>query len=183
MSIVITGNPGVGKHTVTKKISQVTDCEIVDINKIALDAGIYEKKDETLDVDVTKLKKILKNKITEKSLIVGHLAPYVLTKSQVSIVIILRKSPYKLLSVYKKRKYSSKKIKENLESEILGIIAHDAIKKFGKTKTHQLDTTSDSISKTTKKILNIFDGRIEDSKIDWLTLISKNNDLRKFFSY
>ena len=183
MLIIITGNPGVGKHTVTKKISQVIDFEVIDINKIALDAGIYEKKDETLDVDITKLKKILKNKITKNSLIVGHLAPYVLTKSQATKVIILRKSPYKLLSVYKKRKYSTKKIKENLESEILGIIAHDAIKKFGKTKTHQLDTTSDSIPKTTKKILNILDGKIEDDKVDWLTLVSKKNDLRKFFSY
>ena len=59
MIIVITGNPGVGKHTVTKAISQVRDFQVVDINKIALDSGIYEKKDNTFDVDVTKLKKIL----------------------------------------------------------------------------------------------------------------------------
>ena len=183
MSIVITGNPGVGKHTVTKKISQMKKFQILDINKIALDAGIYEKKNNTFNVDVTKLKKILKNKITTKSLVVGHLAPYVLTKSQVTKAIILRKSPYKLLSIYKKRKYPSKKIKENLESEILGIIAHDTIKKFGKTKICQLDTTSDSISKTVKKILNILDGEIENDEIDWLTLISKKDDLRKFFSY
>ena len=183
MSIVITGNPGVGKHTVTKKIVQLKKFQILDINKIALEAGIYEKKDNTLDVDVSKLKKILKNKVTEKSLIVGHLAPYVLTKSQVTKVIILRKSPYKLASIYKKRKYPSKKIKENLESEILGIITNDAIKKFGKTKTYQIDTTLDSISKTVKRILKILDGKIEDDEIDWLELISKKNDLRKFFSY
>lgn len=183
MLIVITGNPGVGKHTVTKKIAQVKKFQILDINKIVLDAQVYEKNGNTFDVDVTKLKKILKNKLTEKSLVVGHLAPYVLTKSQVTKAIILRKSPYKLLSVYKKRKYPSKKIKENLESEILGIVAHDAIKKFGRTKIHQIDTTTDSISKTVKKILNVLDGKIEDDKIDWLTLISKKNDLRKFFSY
>lgn len=70
-----------------------------------------------------------------------------------------------------------------MESEILGIVAHDAIKKFGRTKIHQIDTTTDSISKTVKKILNVLDGKIEDDKIDWLTLISKKNDLRKFFSY
>lgn len=109
MLIVITGNPGVGKHTVTKKIAQVKKFQILDINKIVLDAQVYEKNGNTFDVDVTKLKKILKNKLTEKSLVVGHLAPYVLTKSQVTKAIILRKSPYKLLSVYKKRKYPSKK--------------------------------------------------------------------------
>ncbi len=183
MSIVITGNPGVGKHTIAKKIYKILNYEILDINKIALDTGVYEKNGDDIDVDVLKLKKILKNKITKKTLIVGHLAPYVLTKSQVKKVIILRKSPYKLISVYKKRKYPTEKIKENLESEILGIIAHDAIKKFGKSKTYQIDSTSDSVSKTTKKIRDILDKKIKSDKVDWLSHISEKNDLRKFFSY
>jgi len=183
MSIVITGNPGVGKHTIAKKIYKILNYEILDINKIALDTGAYEKNEDSIDVDVSKLKKILKNKITKKTLIVGHLAPYVLTKSQVKKVIVLRKSPYKLISIYKKRKYPTEKIKENLESEILGIIAHDAIKKFGKSKTYQIDSTSDSPSKTTKKIRDILDKKIKSDEVDWLSQISKKNDLRKFFSY
>ncbi len=183
MSIVITGNPGVGKHTIAKKIYKILNYEILDINKIALDSGVYEKNEDSIDVDVSKLKKNLKNKITKKTLIVGHLAPYVLTKSQVKKVIVLRKSPYKLISIYKKRKYPIEKIKENLESEILGIIAHDAIKKFGKSKTYQIDSTSDSSSKTTKKICDVLDKKIKSDEVDWLSHISKKNDLRKFFSY
>ena len=35
MSIVITGNPGVGKHTITKKISEKLNFPIVDINIVA----------------------------------------------------------------------------------------------------------------------------------------------------
>ena len=46
-------------------------------------------------------------------------------------MIILRKNPYKLEKVYEARRYSKEKIKENLGSEILGIIAHDAISEFG----------------------------------------------------
>ncbi len=183
MSIVITGNPGVGKHTIAKKIYKILNYEILDINKIALDTGVYEKNEDGIDVDVSKLKKNLKNKITKKTLIVGHLAPYVLTKSQVKKVIVLRKSPYKLISIYKKRKYPTEKIKENLESEILGIIAHDAIKKFGKSKTCQIDSTSDAVSKTTKKICDILDKKIKSDEVDWLSHILKKNDLRKFFSY
>ncbi len=111
MSIVITGNPGVGKHTIAKKIYKILNYEILDINKIALDTGAYEKNEDSIDVDVSKLKKILKNKITKKTLIVGHLAPYVLTKSQVKKVIILRKSPYKLISIYKKGNILQKKLR------------------------------------------------------------------------
>jgi len=183
MSIVITGNPGVGKHTIAKKIYKKLNYEILDINKIALDTGVYEKNEDSIDVDVSKLKKILKNKITKKTLIVGHLAPYVLTKSQVKKVIVLRKSPYKLISIYKKRKYPTEKMNQNLESEILGVIAHDAIKKFGKSKTFQIDSTSDSPPKTTKKICDVLDKKIKGDEVDWLSHILKKKDLRKFFSY
>lgn len=183
MAIIITGNPGVGKHTIGKSVSKILNQQILDINKIALDSKIYVKKDESNDVDVRKLKNILKNKIKKDSIIIGHLAPYVVTKKQITKAIILRKNPYRLTPIYKKRKYSAKKIAENVGSEILGIIAYDAIKKFGKNKCHQIDTTSKTVSKITKIIIKIMDGKFESDTIDWLTLISNKNDLKKFFSY
>ena len=183
MSLVITGNPGVGKHTIADKISKILNYKILDINKIAIKEGIYKKNDDVFDVDATKLKKILKTKITKKTLVVGHLAPYVVNKSQLRKAIILRKSPYKLISVYKKRKYSKEKIAENLGSEILGIIVHDAIKKFGKNKIFQIDTTTNTISKTTRKIQSALKSDIKEDQVDWLLMISEKKDLKKFFSY
>ena len=102
MAIILTGNPGVGKHTIAKSIAKILNYKILEINKISLESGLYEKKEDTIDVDVKKLKNILKKKIKRNSLIVGHLAPYVVSKTQVKKVIILRKNPYKLISVFKK---------------------------------------------------------------------------------
>ncbi len=110
------------------------------------------------------------------------MAPYVLTKSQVSKAIILRKSPYKLVQIYKKRKYSKKKTTENLGSEVLGIIAYEAMKKFGKNKTFQVDTSSKSISSLIKHIKDILDGKSKTETVDWLSVV-KERDLQKFFSY
>ena len=183
MSVVITGNPGVGKHTLAKKLAEIMNLKILDINKIALESDLFEKKDGVIEVNTTKLKPILTKKITKKSLIVGHLAPFVVPKSKVSQAIVLRKNPYKLLSVYKKRKYSRKKIADNLGSEVLGIIAYDSIKKFGKSKTFQIDTTSKSVANLTKKIKSIFKGKFDEDKIDWLSLVTEKNDLKKFFPY
>ncbi|NNL58054.1 MAG: AAA family ATPase, partial [Nitrosopumilus sp.] len=106
MSIVITGNPGVGKHTVAEKIAQRLKLDIIDINKIAKESGLFEENKDVKDVDTDKLKKILGQKNLNSNLIVGHLAPYVLDKKQVRIMIVLRKSPYDLIAVYKNRKYS-----------------------------------------------------------------------------
>lgn len=183
MALVITGNPGVGKHTIAKSVSKKLNRKILDINKIALESKLFKKNDESVDVDVKKLKSILKNKIKKDSIIVGHLAPYVITKKQVTLAIILRKNPYKLTPIYKKRKYSTKKIAENIGSEILGITDYDSIKKFGKNKCHQIDTTSKTISKITKTVIDIIDGKFESDIVDWLTLITNKNDLQKFFSY
>ena len=183
MSLVITGNPGVGKHTVGKKIAEIFDLHLLDLNKLSLESGIYEQKEETRDVDISKLKEIIKDQLTKKTIVVGHLAPYVLTKTQVKVAVILRKSPYKLYSVYKKRSYSERKIKENLESEILGVIAHDTIKKLGKTKTVQIDTTEKSIQTIVTKIKSIIVGKKNNDMVDWLELVIQNNDLQKFFSY
>ena len=182
MSIVITGNPGVGKHTVAKKISKLLQLPINDINSIARDAGLFEKNEDTNDVDISELEKIIKEKISSSSLIVGHLAPYVLSSIKVKIVIVLRRNPYDLISVYKKREYTEEKTRENTGSEILGIIAHDAISQFG-SKVFQVDVTGKSISEVTEKVLNIINGRGVNEEEDWLDLVTKQNDLKKIFAY
>ena len=121
MSIVITGNPGVGKHTITQLIADKMKLSIIDINEIAKNSELFEKNGDTNDVDVQVLEKILESKISENNIIVGHLAPYVLRKNQVKVMIVLRRSPYDLIPVYEDRKYDDDKIKDNVGSEILGI--------------------------------------------------------------
>jgi len=182
MSIVITGNPGVGKHTITKKISKILKLSIIDINSIAKDAGMYEEAENTNDIDTEELEKVIKEKISHSSLIVGHLAPYVLSANQVKKVIVLRRNPYELIPVYKKRAYTEEKIIDNAGSEVLGVIAYDAINQFG-DKVIQVDVTGKSISEITEKVLNIINGKEISEEVDWLDLVIKKNDLKKFFAY
>ena len=180
MSIVITGNPGVGKHTITQKIAEKMNLAIIDINKIAEDSGLFEKNDDSNDVDVEKLEKIIEHKISEKNIIVGHLAPYVLRKNQVKVMIVLRKNPYDLISVYEDRKYSDKKIRENTGSEILGIIAYDTINRF-QEKMCQIDVSKKSISEIVENVISIIINNSGNEEVNWLELVEKNNDLGKFF--
>ena len=180
MSIVITGNPGVGKHTITQQIADKMKLSIIDINKIAKDSGLFEKNNDTNDIDVKKLEKILEEKISENNIIVGHLAPYVLRKNQVKIMIVLRRSPYDLIPVYKDRRYSDKKIIDNTGSEILGIIANDAITKF-QEKTFQINVSGKTVAEMLEKIMSIIMNKKGNEEVDWLDLVTKNNDLGKFF--
>ncbi|MDH2906601.1 MAG: AAA family ATPase [Candidatus Nitrosotalea sp.] len=181
---IITGNPGTGKHTISKLISKKLNLEMIDINKIAIEQELVKKNNGTLDVDVNKLKKIIDKKAAKNSILVGHLAPYVVSSRNVEISIVLRKSPYKLQRIYKRRKYSSKKSLENLGSEILGITYYDTVHEFGQKKTFQIDTSDRSISDTAKKVESIFKRTgTKDDKVDWLQMVLKKGDMQKFFPY
>ena len=182
MSIAITGNPGVGKHTITKKISEILNFSIIDINIVAKDLELFEKNENTNDVDTQNLAKIIGERKLNEKIIVGHLAPYVLEKNQVKIIIILRRNPYDLESVYKERNYSKIKSKENTGSEILGIITHDTIEKF-EEKVFQVNVSQKNIQTVVDEVLEIISKEEGGEVVDWLNLVTKNNDLEKFFTH
>ena len=59
--LVITGNPGVGKHTIAKFISEKFEkTRVIDINKVAIDNNAILKKSnkDGIEVDVKKADKI-----------------------------------------------------------------------------------------------------------------------------
>ena len=181
MSIVITGNPGVGKHTITQLIADKMKLSIIDINKIAKDSELFEKNGDVNDVNVEMLEKILESKISENNIIVGHLAPYALRKKQVKLMIVLRRSPYDLIPIYENRKYDNVKIKDNVGSEILGVIANDAIDEF-QEKTFQINVSGKTVSEVFEKVMSVIMNKKGNEAVDWLELVRKNNDLGKFFA-
>jgi adenylate kinase len=181
---IITGNPGTGKHTVARILARKLELELIDVNKMSISEGVAKKNGQVLEVDVRKLKKVLDKKIPKNVLLVGHLAPYVISKSKIEIAVVLRRNPYNLERVYKKRGYDKKKMLENLGSEIIGITYYDTIKNVGRKKTFQFDTTNKSISSTVKKIESLFvKSKAKEDNVDWLKIVSEKRDLERFFPY
>ena len=190
LRFVITGNPGVGKHTTAKIIAEKTDAEIIDINNIAIDNhAIRKKTDHGFDVDVKRLVRLLENQLKAKGdlVIVGHLAPYVLKPAGISSVVVLRRSPYELEKTLKKRGYRVNKVKENVASEILGTMLYDSLKTFGKRKVAEFDSTGKTPQETADEILASLQkkptSRSKLLGIDWLMLVSEKGDMHRFFKY
>lgn len=190
LRFVITGNPGVGKHTTAKIIAEKTDAEIIDINNIAIDNhAIRKKTDHGFDVNVKRLVRLLENQLKAKGdlVIVGHLAPYVLKPAGISSVVVLRRSPYELEKTLKKRGYRVNKVKENVASEILGTMLYDSLKTFGKRKVAEFDSTGKTPQETADEILASLQkkptSRSKLLGIDWLMLVSEKGDMHRFFKY
>lgn len=182
MSYILTGTPGVGKHTIADMIRKLTKFPVLDINKIAKESELFEVVNDVNEIDTEKLKKILDRKISTQSIIVGHLAPYVISPELVKKVIVFRRDPYELISIYKKRGYSERKIKENTGSEILGIIFNDSVQVFGIDKVVQIKIR-DNLSLNVENTLHNIQGQNYSDSIDWLEMIKENDDLKDFFSY
>jgi adenylate kinase len=190
LRFVITGNPGVGKHTTAKIIAEKINADIIDINDVAIDNNATGKKTNLgLDVDVKRLVRLLEKQLkAERDLvIVGHLAPYVLKPVGISLVAVLRRSPYELEKTLKKRGYSVDKVRENVASEILGTSLYDSLKTFGKRKVAEFDTTGKTPKETTDEILAALQKKSKSKSkligIDWLNLVSEKGDMRRFFKY
>ena len=173
--LVLTGNPGVGKHTTASEImKQNAMYEIIDINNLAIELGLTEKAKETLGVYVAELKIKMKQKVSKNSLIVGHLAPYVLDESNVDVAIVLRKNPMDLIRVFKNRGYSKEKIKSNTAAEFIGVTLNDSITSFGEEKTFQIDTTNKTPEQVTSIIDKIVNGKNKGDVVDWFHLVDKS---------
>ena len=173
--LVLTGNPGVGKHTTASEImKQNAMYEIIDINNLAIELGLTEKAKETLEVYVAELKIKMKQKVSNNSLIVGHLAPYVLDESDVDVAIVLRKNPMDLIKVFKNRGYSKEKIKSNTAAEFIGVTFNDSISSFGEEKTFQIDTTNKTPEQVTSIIDKIVNGKNKGDIVDWFHLVDKS---------
>ena len=178
--LVLTGNPGVGKHTTASEImKQNAMYEIIDINNLAIELGLTEKAKETLEVYVAELKIKMKQKVSNNSLIVGHLAPYVLDESDVDVAIVLRKNPMDLIKVFENRGYSKEKIKSNTTTEFIGVTFNDSISSFGEEKTFQIDTTNKTPEQVTSIIDKIVNGKNKGDIVDWFHLVEENKDFFK----
>ncbi len=192
LRFVITGNPGAGKHTIAEIIAGRINTEIIDINDVAIYNNATGKNTNLgLDVDVKRLARLLDKLLNTKTnlILVGHLAPYVLKPAGITLVAVLRRSPYELEKTLKKRGYSIDKVRENVASEILGISLYDSLKTFGKSKVVEFDTTSKTPIETADEILAIVQNRRKLKPkpkligIDWLNLVSEKGDLARFFKY
>lgn len=147
MRIIVTGSPGTGKSTISKKLAADLNLELINIKKIVKAKKLVDKKHE---VDIKILAKNLKFLKHKKSFLVeGHLACEFFLPND--FVIVLRTHPTILEKRLKKRKYNYKKIQDNLLTEILDYCTQRVIQTYKKTPL-ELDTSKRSISNSITEI-------------------------------
>jgi len=166
--IIVSGTPGTGKTTLSKKLALKLKFYYIDVNRIIKKHKIaegYDKKRKTKIIDVKRLSKALvqeikkynnnksiktKNKTIIKGIIIdSHLSHY-LPKKYVDLCIITKCNLKILGKRLKKKRFSIDKIRENLDAEIFDICLQEA--KENKHKILIVDTTKDYIKELLIKL-------------------------------
>ena len=182
MIIALTGTPGTGKTSVSKILIK-NGYEVIDLNNIANENNFILANDKIRNskiVDIKKLDSFIKKNYYDKELIFieGHLSH--LLKS-VDKVIILRCHPDKLKINLGIKNWNEKKVKENIEAEILDIILCESIDIHPENNIFEIDTSKITVNEVANKILNIIKNHFKNikkykiGKIDWSEEILKDS--------
>ncbi len=132
-AIIISGTPGTGKSALAKLLSQKLDLKNLNLKPLLKkNSEGYDRKKQCHIINTKKLnKEIIKIiKQSKENLILSSHLLHRLPKKYVNLCIITKCSDLKKLKQrLQKRKYSKKKIEENLQCEIFDICLNEAKKK------------------------------------------------------
>ncbi len=158
--IIVTGSPGTGKTTLSKKLAEDIAFNYVDVTELIKEKGIsdgYDNDKKCLIVDTKKLNKELINTIEKcdnsvKGIVIdSHLSHYLPSK-YVDLCIVTKCELNVLKKRLEKRGYSDAKVRDNLDVEIFNVCFEEA-NKFG-YKILIVDT-SHGVDKNLLKLVEI----------------------------
>lgn len=139
--IIISGTPGVGKSTLAVKLAKKLGFGRLDLHKHYKEiAEYYDRSKQSYVIDIKKLERLVKERLKEadkngeKGIVfdshIAHLLPNKLVDAG---IVLICSNLKKLKGRLEKRKYTQKKVVENMEAEMLQLCLGEA-----KDKKHKI---------------------------------------------
>ncbi len=118
--ICITGTPGTGKTTIAKKLSMMTGLPLIGLNEWMLN-HLQHETDETRGAEVIDESQL--SHVHIDGIVDGHLSHF----CDCDVIVLIRCSDQKEhLERMKKKGFGQQKAKENMEAELMEVVAEEA---------------------------------------------------------
>ncbi|MDD5317828.1 MAG: adenylate kinase family protein [Candidatus ainarchaeum sp.] len=169
MRVVVTGVPGTGKTSISRKLSARLGCRLVEVNKVLEKKRLWRGKDAS-GAKIALMgplgKALGEEMLRHESVIVeGHLAcEFPLPADR---VVVLRTDPAVLGARLGRRKYPPAKTRENVFAELLDYCTIRSEQNYGKRKVAEMDTTKSSPESAAREIVAILKGKRKPKEVSW----------------
>jgi len=158
MLLAVTGTPGTGKTSVCKLLS-LLGYEVLDLKTIILEKNLcsgYSEESDSLEIDIDVIRDHFHQNPPGNNerwtIIESHLSHYI----EVDGIVLLRCDPRELEKRLGQRDYSAEKIRENVESEMVDVIAMEVIER--NLPSIEIDTTGFEKEEVADLIIKFIEG-------------------------
>ncbi len=158
MLIALTGTPGTGKSSVAR-ILRKKGYRVIALNRVIAKRKLvsgFDRRRKTWIVDLKGVEEYLQNLRKGKGIVI--LDSHISHLLSVDFAIVLRCFPEELEKRLKKKRWSREKIRENVEAEMIDLIAVEAEERLGRKKVFEIDTTGktpEEVAKEVEKIVKV----------------------------
>ena len=175
----VTGTPGTGKKTLAPQAARALGLPCIGLNDLLTSTELASAS----GVDPAAIRRRLTRVTRGRWVVYGHMLPDVLRGSDVDKVVVLRCEPGVLKRRLKERRYSSEKIRINLEAELIGLIHSECLRRFGSERVAQLDSSSPSRQRSAASLAALLRSPASrGSRLDWLPRYYSAVKLRSLLS-
>ncbi|HUI85813.1 MAG TPA: AAA family ATPase [Nitrososphaerales archaeon] len=181
--IGVTGTPGTGKKSVAPLLAEALGVRSLSLNDLAAESGAGSMTSHGLTVDTAALRRYLLPRTRDPCVVYGHLLPDVLRGDDVKLVFVLRCEPLELRRRLTERGYGRRKVRENVEAELIGVTAASALEAFGERSVTELETTHTSPEAAASELARMVKGaRRSAARLDWIPLYASAEKLESLLS-
>lgn len=153
MRLCITGTPGTGKSTTAAELAALLDWPLEEANELA--AAHETAQDPEREATVVETAALDSVRLPEPCVVDGHLSHHF----DCDLCVVLRCHPDTLRERLDERDWSSSKVEENVQSEVLDVVLQDALSEC--YNVVEIDTTDRTSTETAELIAEM----VEDEDI------------------